>query len=54
MKKLLKNGICGSVNSARIYYSQWKSQQMQAKKKNAENENTNAQTLKPNRYTATC
>ena len=30
---MIKNEICGSVNSARIYYSQWKSQQMQAKKK---------------------
>ena len=29
MKKLLKSGICGSVNSA----PPWKSQQMRAKKK---------------------
>ena len=43
MKKLLKNGICGSVNSAWIYCLPWKSQQMwvekKKKKKNVENVN---------------
>ena len=29
MKKLLKSDICGSVNSARMYYSQLKSQHLQ-------------------------
>ena len=33
MKKLLKSGICGSMNNARVHCSPWKSQQMQAKKK---------------------
>ena len=28
MKKLLKSGICGSVNSARMHYSLWKSQHL--------------------------
>jgi len=48
MKILLKSGICESVNSARVYYSSWKSQQMWAKRKkeeNAKNENADAQTL---------
>ena len=33
MKKLLKSGICGSMNSAHVHCSSWKSQQMRAKKK---------------------
>ena len=33
MKKLLRNGICGSVNSAQIHCSSWKSQQMRVEKK---------------------
>ena len=28
MKKLLKSGICGSVNSARMHCSPWKSQHL--------------------------
>ena len=37
MKKLLKSGICGPVNSAQVQCSPWKSQQMRAKKKKKEN-----------------
>ena len=33
MKKLLKNEICGSMNSARIHCSRLKSQQVRLKKK---------------------
>ena len=33
MKKLLKSGICGSMNSAHVHCLSWKSQQMRAKKK---------------------
>ena len=33
MKKLLKNGICGSVNSAQIHCLMWKSQQVRAEPK---------------------
>ena len=33
MKKLLKSGICESVNSARMHCSLWNSQLLQAKKK---------------------
>ena len=33
MKKLLKSGICGSVNSARMHCSPWNSQLLRAKKK---------------------
>ena len=33
MKKLLKSGICGSVNSARMHCSLCKSQQMRAEQK---------------------
>ena len=29
MKKLLKSGICGSMNSARMHCSRWKSQHLQ-------------------------
>ena len=31
-KKLLKSGICGSVNGIQVQCSPWKSQQMRAKK----------------------
>ena len=33
MKKLLKSGICGSMNNARVHCSPWKSQQVRAKGK---------------------
>ena len=33
MKKLLKSEICGSINSVRMYCSQWNSQLLRAKKK---------------------
>ena len=33
MKKLLKNEICGSINSAQMHCSQTKSQQMRLPKK---------------------
>ena len=33
MKKLLKSGICGSVNSARMHFSPSKSQLLRAKQK---------------------
>ena len=46
MKKLLKSGIYGSVNSARIYCSPWKSQQMRVEKKKKNVENVNAVSAK--------
>ena len=48
MKKLLKSGICGSVNSAQP----WKSQQMRAKKKreNVEEAKRGRDKLDPNRH----
>ena len=52
MKKLLKSGICRSVNSARMHCSPWKSQQMQAKKikrENAEEAKRGHDKLDPNR-----
>ena len=33
MKKLLKSGICGSVNSARMHCLLWKSQQVRVEPK---------------------
>ena len=51
MKKLLKNVICGSVNSARKYYSQktWRLEKKK-KKENAERKNVDAHTRNPNTY----
>ena len=54
MKKLLKNVICGSVNSTRKYYSQktwsttaaWKKK----KKENAERKNVDAHMRNPKTY----
>ena len=39
MKKLLKSGICGSVNSARVHYSRltWSNSAAGKKKKKSEN-----------------
>ena len=51
MKKLLKSEICGFVNSTRVHYLQWKSQQMRAFKKiKDEYDNAGAHTMKPNWY----
>ena len=52
MKKLLKSGICGSMNSAHVHCSSWKSQQMQAKKKggNTEKAKFGRDKLDPNTY----
>ena len=43
MKKLLKSEICGSVNSARMYCSQWNSQLLRAKKKKGKRNVLNAE-----------
>ena len=55
MKKLLKSGICKSVNSAPCTIHREKVNKCRLKKKekkeeNVENENADAQTLKPNGY----
>ena len=43
MKKLLKSEICGFVNSARMYCSQWNSQLLRAKKKKGKRNVLNAE-----------
>ena len=56
MKKLLKSGICEFVNSAPCTVHRGKVNKCRLKKKrkkreeNVENENADAQTLKPNGY----
>ena len=51
MKKLLKSGICGFVNSERVHCSPWNSQQMRAKKKeNVEEAKHRHDKLDPNRH----
>ena len=59
-EKVIESGICGSVDSTQVHCSPWKSQQIRALKKKrkkreekAKNENTDAQTLKPNGYKIT-
>ena len=49
MKKLLKSGICGSVNSAQVHCSPWKSQQMQAEEKGNKKKGENAKETKRGR-----
>ena len=47
MKKLLKSGICGFMNSARMHCSLWKSQQVRAEpKKKKEKKRRNPQDKK--------
>ena len=55
MKKLVKSGICGSINSTRVHCSPWKIQQMRAKKKKKRGKRQKwkrrgTETLKPNGY----
>ena len=48
MKKLLKSGICGSANSARMHCSLWKSQQVWAEPKKKEEEKSTGQKRRRN------
>ena len=48
MKKLLKSGICESVNSARMHCSLWKSQQVRAEPKKKRKEKSAGQKRKRN------
>ena len=50
MKKLLKSGICGSMNSAWMHCSPWNSQLLRAKKRKKKGENAQLKTLNPNGF----